>query len=278
MRNEGTLAMGRRVSISLLAVHAALYSLTIDGFSYAPWAPTPVSVAPMTTFPVSARPTTSHQRNPLYPDLPLDKYLGKPFFQKINTDYPGLQLIHEDPFIFIVNNFLTNEECDRLVRKAMTGNNKDTNLHNGEGTSALRPQVGGGAVVRTSSGVVCENGEVPAIHRKMSCLANVSDRKQLQPLKISRYSGGDEFSKHTDAWPTPGGRGWVNENDFLGDFQRPMRGCLSSVNQPFHNHFMTRLVYLNDVPFGRDGSTTFTDMGLHTGVGGKKFSTSRPHP
>ncbi len=216
------------------------------------------------------RTTTIINRNPDYPDLPLDKYLANPYFQRINTEYPGLQLIHEEPFIFLVNNFLTDEECDRLVHKAMVGTLN--------GQSSLRPQIGGGAVVRTSNGVVCEDEEVPTIRQKMSALTKVTDKRQLQHLKISRYMEGQEFSKHTDAWPTEGApvsKGWVKEEDFFGDKKRPVQGCWSSMNQPDHNNFMTCLVYLNDIPEGKGGSTTFPNIGLHKGRDGQNFYT---HP
>jgi len=247
----------------LVTVAVVLPDFFADGFSYAPWMSVPIPVAPTIT--TSA--TTSVAINPRYPDLPLDKYLANPFFQKINTEYPGLQLIHEDPFVFVVNNFLADDECDRLIQKAMTGTAS-------VGTNKLRPQIGGGAVVRTSNGVVCENEEVPTIRQKISDLANVPDDRQLQHLKISRYIEGEQFSKHTDAWPTEGApisMGWVNAEDFFGDTRRPVQGCWSSMNQPLHNNFMTCLVYLNDVPFGRGGCTTFPNIGLHTGKDGKNF-------
>ena len=265
--------MAWRISASLLLAAAALSAFLVDGFSYAPWAPASrpvapaVPVAPSITnaaFP-SARATTNH-RNPQYPDLPLDNYLANPFFQKINTEYPGLQLIHEEPFIFLVNNFLSDDECDRLVQKALAGTSN--------GGETLRPQIGGGAVVRTSNGVVCEHEEVPTIRQKMSNLANVPDYRQLQHLKISRYTEGQEFSKHTDAWPTEGApvsMGWVNEEDFFGDRKRPIQGCWSSQNRPSHNNYMTCLVYLNDITLGMGGSTTFPNIGLHTGTDGRNF-------
>jgi len=208
----------------------------------------------------SLKPKLPHTRlsNPRYPDLLFDNYLANPYFHKINTDYPGLQLVHENPFIFIVNDIFTHDECNRLINKAMD--------------YGLRPQVGGGSVVRTSNGIVCENEEVTTLRKKMSDLTSISDLRQLQYLKVSRYMEGQEFSKHTDAWPTenaPISRGWVSEDDFFGDRQRPVSGCMSSENAPLHNNFMTAFVYLNDVPSG--GCTSFTNIGLHTGKAGASF-------
>lgn len=206
---------------------------------------------------------TAHQKqtplnNPQYPDLPFDNYLKNPYFHQINTEYPGLQLVHENPFIFIINDLFTHEECDRLIAKAMQ--------------SDLRPQEGGGNVERTSNGIVCENAEVPILRQKMSDLTKIMDMRQLQYLKVSRYMEGQTFSKHTDAWPTEGApicRGWVKDEDFFGDRKRPVYGCMSTRNKPYHNNFMTCFVYLNDVPFG--GYTSFPNIGIHTGQDGYSF-------
>lgn len=294
-------------SLLLLIVNATIIStVLVDALSYAPWAPTtsiPVVAPPPSPLPSSIATATStaatttttvttntnnhYYRNPHYPDLPFDKYLANPFFKRINTDYPGLQLIHEEPYIFIVNNFLTDNECDRLIQKTIQTDNSGSSISSGSctptndgeevvatTTTSLRPQIGGGSVIRTSNGVVCENEEVPTVRKKMTDLTNVSDCRQLQHLKISRYTEGEEFSKHTDAWPTEGapvGTGWVNEVDFFGDRKRPIQGCWSSRNKPSHNNYMTCLVYLNDIPQGMGGSTTFPNIGLHTGMDGCNF-------
>ena len=201
-------------------------------------------------------------QNPRYPSYSFDKYLENPYFQKINTAYPGLQLIHEEPYIFLINNFLSADECSRLRAKADDG--------------MLRPQIGGGSVDRTSSGVVCTRDEVPSIQQKMMELTSIHDIDQLQYLKVSKYKEGQTFSKHTDAWPTEGApisRGWVEEEDFFGDNRRRTIGCLPALEQPNHNTLLTCFVYLNDVHEG--GCTTFPNIGLHTGKNSLNFYT---HP
>jgi hypothetical protein len=201
------------------------------------------------------------QKNPKYPDLAFDKYLANPYFHKINTNYPGLQLIHEEPFVFIINDLLTENECSRLRQKATNG-------------TPLRPQIGGGSVVRTSLGVVCTNEEVPSIRTKMMDLIQVPDSRQLQPLKVSKYQEGQTFSKHTDAWPTDGApihKGWVEEPDFFGDALRNTDGCYPAKYQPNHNTILTTFVYLNTVE--GSGYTCFPNIGLHKGKHGKSFYT-----
>ena len=95
-----------------------------------------------------------------------------------------------------------------------------------------------------------------------------------------RYQQGQTFSKHTDAWPienAPISRGWVNEEDFFGDNKRPIQGCMHTYNKPNHNNFMTSFVYLNTIPEGQGGCTTFPNIGIHQGINGKSFYTN-PKP
>lgn len=206
--------------------------------------------------------TCTQWQNPRYPSYSFEKYLENPFFQQINTTFPGLQLIHQEPYIFIINNFLTPNECSRLRAKADNG--------------MLRPQIGDGSVTRTSSGVVCTREEVPTIQQKMMDLTAIRDISQLQYLKVSKYQEGQTFSKHTDAWPTEGApisRGWVQEEDFFGDERRRTVGCLPALEQPNHNTLLTCFVYLNDVHEG--GCTVFPNIGIHTGKNSLNFYT---HP
>jgi len=215
--------------------------------------------APSSPFPTTKTPPGQNSR---YPSFTFEKYLENPYFHHINTAYPGLQLIQEEPFIFVINDFLSPDECARLKNKADQG--------------GLRPQVGGGMVERTSTGVVCTKDEVPTIQQKMMDLIHIHDLRKLQYLKVSKYQQGQTFSKHTDAWPTEGApisKGWVNAQDFFGDEIRKTVGCLPALVQPNHNTLLTVFVYLNDVTKG--GCTVFPNIGLHTGRNDLNFYT---HP
>lgn len=39
-------------------------------------------------------------------------------FMPMNLDYPGLNLLHSDPPIFSIDNFLTAEECEGIIQGA----------------------------------------------------------------------------------------------------------------------------------------------------------------
>ena len=52
--------------------------------------------------------------------LTLRNHLRRAFvdsFHQINMDYPGLKKIHSDPDIYEIRNFLTDDECDRMISK-----------------------------------------------------------------------------------------------------------------------------------------------------------------
>jgi hypothetical protein len=213
----------------------------------------------LSTTPFAAQTNMNQKKkNPKYPDLPFDKYMANPYFHKINLCYPGLQLIHEEPFIFIINDLFSPDECERLIQKARG--------------YRLRPQIGGGNVVRTSSGIVCTHDEVPTLRQKLQQLIAPNDERQLQYLKVSQYLEGQTFSKHTDAWPTEGApitNGWIESEDFFGDQLRSTKGCYPAKNQPNHNTLLTTFCYLNTVP--GSGYTCFPNIGLHRGTKGDNF-------
>jgi len=200
---------------------------------------------------------TRHAPHPDFPDLPLEGYLGCPLFPRINIEFPGLQLINERPYIFLVNDFLDEAECEALMAKASKGLVKQS--------AELRQ---GGK--RTSSGVICENKEVPAFRKRISELT-LQDESQLQHLKISKYVEGEEFTLHTDALSAPKDR--CSTADIFGDAMQQKDGNAHCT--PGHNRFLTVFVYLNDCKEG--GCTTFPRIGIHYGEGGESFY-DRPGP
>ena len=55
-----------------------------------------------------------------YLSLPFDRYLEQHNFHHIDVTYPGVQLINEEPFIFVVHDFLSSAECASLIDKICT--------------------------------------------------------------------------------------------------------------------------------------------------------------
>eukprot|EP01043_Picozoa_sp_COSAG02_P029539 COSAG02_NODE_1842_length_10700_cov_148.785869_3_plen_606_part_00 len=201
----------------------------------------------------SGRPGTHKisKNNLKYANLPLDGYLGQKNFHHINTEYPGLQLVHEKPYVFVVNNFLSSDECGLLLDKAVRLQPQEgVSLVNEKGGARGAGNKAGQTSSRNSKGCILHNEEIPRLRERFSKLALV-DTSQLQPLKVSRYDKGDQFGKHVDAITVSECQ---TDEDWFGDLGRAKSG-LHECPFPGGNRFMTSFVYLNDVEHG--GHTDF---------------------
>ena len=164
-----------------------------------------------------------------FPRLPFDGYLNNPDFHAIDTTFPGLQLVSEEPYIFVVPNFLNKDEAAALVEKMEQSTSREI------ASSEKLLKLGD----RTSSSVIPRNDEVPGIRQRIASLANVSPQ-QMQPLKITRYDEGGVFKKHTDCTVA------LDASGSYSPQQQPDR---------FPNRFCTVLIYLNNCE--RGGRTGF---------------------
>eukprot|EP00928_Gymnodinium_smaydae_P047252 TRINITY_DN31521_c0_g1_i1.p1 TRINITY_DN31521_c0_g1~~TRINITY_DN31521_c0_g1_i1.p1 ORF type:complete len:743 (-),score=162.51 TRINITY_DN31521_c0_g1_i1:325-2370(-) len=166
---------------------------------------------------------TALQMHPGFPNL-LSNYVPALGYHEINLRYPGLQLIHEDPALFLVNDFLSNEECERLRGKAQ---------------GHLQPShvTGAPASVRTSYVAYMAQREAPSIVAKVIRLLNC-EPNNISYLNIVRYQKGQFFRPHVDGVEGP--------SDMNG-FRHSAR-------------LATIFVYLNDVEQG--GETNFLDCKL----------------
>lgn len=176
-----------------------------------------------------------------YPDLSFDGYREQRLFAQIDLTLPGLQLIHERPYIFLIHAFLSAAECELLLEKASS--------------SIMRQQLVGEseASKRTSTGCVARREELPALRKRIAAMTRVQ-QDQLQPLKISCYTPGQCFAEHCDAID---GNGAVDDAvDFYADRARCERGTRQCPH-PGANRFMTLFVYLNSVNDGGGGCTRF---------------------
>jgi hypothetical protein len=176
---------------------------------------------------------------PRYPKLPLDGYKAQPFFHQINTEFPGLQLIHEQPYIFLVHDFFSGDDCD-VLRQAFNPSRSSDHIKR----SALAQQQPSDAVyasqgIRTSSTLLMSHAEIAPLRSRMAELSLT----QLQPTKLSRYDPGQLFEKHTDYNPPL--------RTFGAKTAEVAQAPLS-----FPNRFVSVWVYLNDV--ARGGCSNFS--------------------
>ena len=151
-------------------------------------------------------------------------------FHQLNQQYPGLQRIHQDPDIYSIDNFLTDEECDRLIAKSQPHLVPCLVKNDKTGVAEQDP-------VRTSTNTNVPQSEVPSIVEKMTNVANCN-ADQLEILQVLNYKKGQEFIPHTD--------GFSGKFDACG-FEQASRQA-------------TIFCYLNDVAEG--GSTNFPEIGL----------------
>eukprot|EP00956_Cyclotella_meneghiniana_P001528 scaffold1717_cov62-Cyclotella_meneghiniana.AAC.9 len=150
-------------------------------------------------------------------------------FHAINEQYPGLRKLHTNPDIYAVDGFLSEDECDRLIKKA--------SLH-------LRP-----CLVKKSSGVVepdpsrtnsdanIPQNEIPSIVEKLTNLLS-SDADHLEIMQVLNYKGGQKFDCHSDGFHSP----------------------VSACGFENANRVATVFTYLNDVECG--GETAFPELCL----------------
>jgi prolyl 4-hydroxylase len=123
-----------------------------------------------------------------YPSHPLSHYRNQSLerirsFWRINDEYPGLQCISKDPFIFLVPNLLTTEQCLKLVARGANEYEPDFRKSTGE---------------RTSSDFRVPHGEFPDVQDIFSKVLS-ADVAQFETLKLIRYEEGQKFDPHHDA-------------------------------------------------------------------------------
>lgn len=185
------------------------------------------------------------QRSDLSHDRRVRRYLAQPWFQRIDTKYPGLRLINAEPYIFAVNNFLSQSECDALIAKVEAGLPRQQGMGDFSEEASDR---------RTSFGAVATNQELPSLRARMARLVQV-DEDQMQPTKLSKYTAGQEFTAHVDAvHAVYDDRCDIVESDDLldlyGDGNRQVHGYGAGVSFPGMNRHVTVLIYLNDCAKG----------------------------
>jgi len=156
-----------------------------------------------------------------------DNHLLGPFHQ-INQQYPGLTQLHRNPDIYQVDNFLSDDECDRIIAKATP--HLAPCLIKNESTGAIERDPS-----RTSTDANLPRAEAPSIVSKLTDLARCR-ADQLEILQILRYTQGQEFQPHTDGYAGP----------------------VSACGFEESNRLVTVFCYLNDV--ARGGSTYFPEM------------------
>lgn len=160
-----------------------------------------------------------------------DRPMVPPVYNGVHPHYPGLQMLHANPPVFCVDNFLTAQECDFLISAA-------------QDSFTPAPVVGKGAgevsASRTSSTCYLAREDLPDYLRKVSLLTG-KPVEHCELPQVGRYEPTQQYLQHFDAFDLS------NED-----------GIRFAANGG--QRTVTVLVYLNDVSEG--GHTAFPALNL----------------
>jgi len=146
-----------------------------------------------------------------------------------------LKLLHNDPPVFIVENFFSDSEVEKYT--SMIASNENNNGGgNRDAVQISSPTFSSSLSLsrRTSTTWFCTYESMTSLLAKAQALLNV-DLKQMEEPQLVRYRTGEEFSWHYDEIPS---------------------AQLSNGGQ----RLATLLVYLNDLEDDRGGGTVFRDL------------------
>ena len=101
-------------------------------------------------------------------------YRGGTATHVLDTSFRGLRAVHRDPWIFVIDSFLSDHECDSLVAKSVQ--------NRAHGTRS----VSGGQTTRTNHEVLVHADEVPRIRQRMKQLLCLHDAGEYGASTPSR--------------------------------------------------------------------------------------------
>ena len=142
----------------------------------------------------------------------------------LDMEYPGLRVVHLDPLVCVIDDFLTPAECQAHIALSES----ESTLH-----FAQSGTFGGETKARTSTTWFARYQDCPYLVSKASALLGAPVSRFEEP-QIVRYQPGQQFSWHFDA--------------VQPQFLEPGRD----------QRLATLLVYCNSVPAG--GRTVFRDL------------------
>ena len=164
-------------------------------------------------------------------------------FHQINLDYPGLKKIHSDPDIYEIKNFLTDDECDRMIAK-IRPNLENEDVRYIERADTFLEDRG-----KNYQSVLMPSREIPTIIDKLTNMADC-DIKNVGHIHCLHYEEGkmQRILPHVDHLNYP-------ENRLFATSQRDKSEGYE------HNLLALVFCYLNDVENG--GDTYFNNIDLH---------------
>jgi hypothetical protein len=107
---------------------------------------------------------------PEYNDYPLSDYVDDGNTQFINKDFPGLQAIHRDPWIFLVHDLYSKGECDALITKCRADDDGKPKLRRATSANSVTGET---SSRRSSTQVRLHYSEVAGLQSRIASLINV---------------------------------------------------------------------------------------------------------
>jgi hypothetical protein len=169
--------------------------------------------------------------------------------------FEKIRVLHVDPLVLAIDDFFTEEQCDRYVAKSDASSRKKK----GTGTTVLEsrsPTVGKDSAAkaqRTSTTYYHHYESVPELMAKASKLLGLRTLDQFEEPQTVRYRTNEKFTWHLDALGPA-------ENDLASGGQR----------------IATLLVYLTGLEDSDGGATLFRDLGRPAEEGGPQYLRVQP--
>jgi hypothetical protein len=140
---------------------------------------------------------------PDLPNIPRDEHKKNEWFHHIHMHYRGLQIISSDPLMIVVQDFFSDEVCDRLIKIINSGRLRKLTIGNRKCEETRLP-----------------HDEIPELMEQFKQLL-LQPPSHMEPLKLTRYEVGDFFRPHQD--PSKKGERVVTAFVYLNDV--PEGGC-----------------------------------------------------
>ena len=114
-------------------------------------------------------------------------------FTRIINEVPGVTVLSSDPYVLTIDNFLSNPECEGVLKAGSEA-----------GTAWARSQAGDGVQsARTSSTAWCKGAcladpAVRAVESRVSSLLGGIPMENAEPMQVLRYETGQFYKVHHD--------------------------------------------------------------------------------
>ena len=113
----------------------------------------------------------------------MNNMMAPPLYNGINPNYPGLRMIHANPPVFCVDNFLSDYECDFLIHSAQDAFGPAPVV--GKGVGEVSPS-------RTSSTCYLAREDLPDYMRKVSALTG-KPVEHCELPQVGRYFPSEQY-------------------------------------------------------------------------------------